>query len=295
MLIVSMGAGLGNQLFEYAFYSRLKLQYPDQIVKLDIKYAFPVAHNGIEIFDIFDLEKDIATKQEVLKLTKGHHLRGEGFGRCGIFERVYRKMGLCPKNMIVQEKFTGFYEDYLKLYHEGSKYFWGPFANYKYFFDCQDTIKNMYDFPTIDDHKNKEYAERIHSCNSVAIHIRRGDYLTDNVNVVPMEYYYRAIGKMEECVSEPHYYVFSDDIAYAKEHFGDENKYTIVDGNSGMFSFRDMQLMSMCKHNIITNSTFSFWAAFLNRNNEKIVIGPNIPFNKGDDLFSFPGWTVLDI
>ena len=272
MIIVSMGAGLGNQLFEYAFYTSLKLHYPEQNVKLDTHYAFPLAHNGIEIFNIFNLEKQIATKEEVLSLTRGHYLTGEGANK-GIIERIYRKLGLCPKQLLIQGCYTEYYDSFFSIPNDESKYCLGPFANYRYFYNYQDVVKRQYSFPVITEEKNLKYVNSIVSCNSVSIHIRRGDYLTENVNIVPLEYYYDAIRYIDERIDKAHYFIFSDDKLYAEKQFPDSDKYTIVTGNEGMDSYRDMQLMSMCKHNIITNSTFSFWAAYLNSNDKKIVIG----------------------
>lgn len=293
MIIVSMGAGLGNQLFEYAFYTCLKEIYPDQIIKLDVEYAFPVAHNGVEIFDIFDLERLIATEEEVMSLTKGHYLCGKGMGKPGVYERVYRRLGLRPRSMIIQDNYSEYYERFYNVGDGKSKYFLGAFANYAYFCNYPDLIKDLYVFPPMFEKHNKEYAKEITSCNSVSIHIRRGDYLASGANIVPLEYYNKAIGLLESKIEDIHFFVFSDDRDYAKKIFSKDDKFTIVDGNTKEKSYRDMQLMSMCKHNIITNSTFSFWAAYLNDNKNKIVVGPNIPVSEGHQLFTCEDWIIL--
>ena len=125
--------------------------------------------------------------------------------------------------------------------------------------------------------------EKMRSCNAVSIHLRRGDYLTPGNQemfggICTEEYYERAVRYMKEHVEDAHFFVFSDDPAHAREKYaGDE--YTIVDINHGKDSFYDMWLMSKCKHNICANSTFSFWGARLNSNEEKIMIRPTIHKN----------------
>ncbi len=126
-----------------------------------------------------------------------------------------------------------------------------------------------------------DIAEEISQTNSVSIHIRRGDYLLEN-GAIEMGYYSKAIRKLEQIeeLSEDEFdfYVFSDDERFAKEIFGKIKNYHIIDGNTGNKSYRDMQLMSLWKHNIVANSTFSFWGAYLNKNSDKVVIAPSIPF-----------------
>ena len=88
----------------------------------------------------------------------------------------------------------------------------------------------------------------------------------------------------------PFFFVFTDDIEYAEKLFYDTSKFIIVKGNSGRNSYRDMQLMSLCRHNITANSTFSFWGAYLNRNNDKIVVAPDIPFSGTKNPFICDDW-----
>ena len=120
-------------------------------------------------------------------------------------------------------------------------------------------------------------------CESVAIHVRKGDDYRQRIwyqNTCPVEYYRNAVEEMKSRLKEPRFYVFTDNPDWVREHFTDF-EYTLVDGNpvSGWGSHFDMQLMSCCKHNIISNSTYSWWGAYLNGNNDKIVICPNIWFN----------------
>ena len=122
---------------------------------------------------------------------------------------------------------------------------------------------------------NTQIFEKIEKTNTVSIHIRRGDYLKDKQrnNICNVEYYKLAIEKIKTYIEHPSFFVFSDDINWCKENFQNE-EFNFIDWNTGNNSFIDMQLMSNCKHNIIANSSFSWWAAWLNINSNKIIIGP---------------------
>lgn len=294
MKIVSMGAGLGNQMFEYAFYTYLCSLYPNEEIKIDSKYAFPLAHNGIELFDIFSLEAEEATETEVLKLTGGYGLNGENINCQSSLRKFIREIKnriiKCPETMRIQADYTEYYEDFFDVDENQSVYYLGPFANYLYFSKIQERIKQIYCFPPILDKSNLYYKQLIEKCNSVSVHVRRGDYITNGIELVPSDFYTKAMCIMKKKVENPTFFIFSDDVAYVRELFDDGNRYIFVVGNSGRDSFRDMQLMSLCRHNIIANSTFSFWGAFLNSNSEKIVIAPNMTFTGCKYPFSCHDW-----
>lgn len=127
--------------------------------------------------------------------------------------------------------------------------------------------------------------------NSIAIHLRKGaDYLKSDLmgkGLCPVEYYISAINYIKSHVDNPVFYVFTDNPNWVKENLPNFD-YTLVDWNpvSGKRSFRDMQLMTYAKHNIIANSTYSWWGAWLNSNPDKIVIAPKKFFNPVNDFFS---------
>lgn len=138
-------------------------------------------------------------------------------------------------------------------------------------------LRNAFQFPTITDEKNIAILERIMSCDSVSIHARRSDFLQYNSDCYKYGYFKRAVKFIKSKVEKPIFFIFSEESDWCKEHldlFGIDDKsdkYYFVDWNSGENSFRDMQLMSLCKHNIITKSSFGWWASFLNSNPEKIT------------------------
>ena len=166
-------------------------------------------------------------------------------------------------------------------------YLTGYFACEKYYADILYDLREKIQFPPSSNPLNREMADRMRNKNSVSVHVRRGDYLNpENVtmfgNICTDAYYQNAIDFVKSILPDAHFYFFSDDVSYVKKRFpGDD--YTIVDINHGRDSFYDMWLMSNCKHNICANSTFSFWGARLNSNENKIMIRP--PIQKNSQVF----------
>ena len=293
MIIVSMGAGLGNQMFEYSFYTKLKKLYPDQEILVDAKYAFPPAHNGIEVFDIFGLSAEQAGIKEIRKLIWNYPIYGNIHAKNRLINFLTQCFHLFPESLKIQKDFNEYYESFFNLSDKKSYYFYGPFANYKYFDDIKDEIINMFTFPIIDDEDNLFYKRKIENCQSVSIHIRHGDYIKEGIEIVPEQFYRDAIRIIDSKIDNAVFFVFTDDIKYAEEFFADREKFIVVKGNSGVNSYRDMQLLSLCKHNITANSTFSFWGAYLNQNKNRIVIAPNIPFSGTKNPFVCDEWIKL--
>ncbi|MGB6269589.1 MAG: alpha-1,2-fucosyltransferase, partial [Olleya sp.] len=116
--------------------------------------------------------------------------------------------------------------------------------------------------------------------NAVSIHIRRGDFLKHDVhNTSKEDYYKEALSVIESKIEQPTYYLFSDDMDWVKANFKTKHKTVYVDFNDATTAFEDIKLMSNCKHNIIANSSFSWWSAWLNTNPNKIIIAPKQWFN----------------
>lgn len=182
---------------------------------------------------------------------------------------------------------------------EDNQYLIGHFQSYKFFEEYRDSILEELQFSVeILSEKTKMIANDMQRCNSVSIHVRRGDYLNGYYyntlgKICDIAYYQRAIAAVKEKVDNPHFYIFSDDSKYVAENLKIDNA-TYVDFNVGKDSWQDMFLMSRCKHNIIANSTFSWWGAWLNRNPSKIVIAPTRWFaNIDEDELVMPEWIRL--
>ena len=193
------------------------------------------------------------------------------------------------------------------MYHPGifafdSQYLCGYFACEKYYADILYDLREKIQFPVNDHPKNIKMAQEMQERESVSVHLRRGDYLDEKNtamfgNICTDAYYCKAIEYMKTLCSKPHFYIFSDDIPYVRQRFTGE-EYTVVDINHGRDSFFDMWLMSRCRHNICANSTFSFWGARLNSNDNKIMIRPTI--HKNSQVFVkeemeqlWPGWKFI--
>lgn len=177
-----------------------------------------------------------------------------------------------------------------------NEYLIGLFQSYKYFEECRDVILQEFQFDVsrLSD-ATRRMAEQMQQCNSVSIHVRRGDYMNGYYynllgKVCDLEYYQRAIEEIKKHVEFPRFFIFSDDKEYvAKSLLLEDAVY--VDFNSGTDSWQDMYLMSQCNHNIIANSTFSWWGAWLNTHPDKIVVAPPRWFNdmEHDDIIP-PEW-----
>lgn len=255
MIIVQIEGGLGNQMFQYA----LSLSFVDKgcKVKLDIsKFGNDYLHNGYELEKVFDLKADYCTKKEraIIKPASKflHVLTGYPYKEKQQWQWVYH-----PK--VNKIKFG-----FLKGYWQSEKYFETVAA----------TIKKKFLFPPVTGVENVAVVKKMMQCNSVSVHIRRGDYMLNGNNcALNLDYYLRAISMMNEKVINPVYFIFSDDIAWAEENIRVDKSY-FIGWNNGERSYMDMQLMSNCRHNIIANSSFSWWGAWLNKYAEKIVMAP---------------------
>jgi len=143
--------------------------------------------------------------------------------------------------------------------------------------------------------ENADLARKMEQEDSVSIHVRRGDYLSSTYSnkfkSLGMDYYDKAVEIIRENISNPKFYIFSEDADYVAKAFEKLSDKTIVTINSGADSFRDMQLMTKCKANIIANSTFSQWGSILNDNPEHITVYPAVYMADEDtEVRSLPGW-----
>lgn len=264
MKIVQILGGLGNQMFQYAFYKALKNLYSD--VKLDIsafdKYEM---HNGFELNNIFKIDRNYTTKKErnILSYQGG-----------GLSKKILKKIFKYKKTEFT-EPYLGYFDNMLHI--QGDAYFIGYWQSYKYFSAIEDKIREQFIFPQLITSKNLDIIAKIKNSNSISIHIRRGDYINNPLysNICTLEYYNKAIAFFKQKVDNPVFYIFSNDIKWCSENLlVKENSY-FIDWNKGTDSFWDIYLMSLCKHNIIANSSFSWWGGWLNSNDNKIVVGPS--------------------
>lgn len=261
MKIVRFLGGLGNQMFQYAFYKALSLHFKK--VKADLSYYNHCSdHNGFELGDVFGIELNYASDFE-LKLYSKQTWKYEKLRQVLFIEEPYIEE---------EEQYTfndKHFSDNLSRLYQG---FW---QHYRY---IGDSLLDDFAFRELTSVRNLEILRDIKSREeSVAIHVRRGDYskypLLDGI--ADKSYFLRAISLIKERYITPKFYVFSDDIPWCRQHLNLQDV-SFIDWNKGTDSYVDMQLMSYCKHVITSNSTFSWWAAWLNKNLTKTVIVPEV-------------------
>ncbi len=269
MLIVRIFGGLGNQMFQYALYKALRERGIEAYVDLSW-FNNNDDHNGYELNSVFKLNPRIASVKLSNKL---------GENETDIFHRFYRKI-IGHKETFIFHYGNEAVIYYPEIFKINNKYLSGYWQNYNYFKDISDIIKQDFRFGPID-RDNENNADLIKNVESVCIHIRRGDYLKDKKlrDVCQLKYYQKAVNYIKDRVASPVFFVFSDDINWCKKNLA-LDKAHYIHNNTGEKSYRDMQLMSLCKHNIIANSSFSWWGAWLNQNEKKIVIAPEKWMNK---------------
>lgn len=290
MYIIRIKSGLGNQMFQYALYKKLE-KYNS---KLDIYTSYemnPNQHNGYELENVFKLQPNIANREEINRLSDNNN---------SLLSRIRRKYWKIKKTHI-NEKTEFKYDE--NIFKNKNVYLDGYWQSIEYFKDIEVELRNDFKFKYELDSKNKEILDKIKNSNSVSIHIRRGDYISEryiNVfgNIATNEYYLKAIEIINKKVDNPTFYIFSNDIEWVKENLKIDGIVEYIDINSGRDSYKDMQLMSNCKHNIIANSSFSWWGAWLNNNKNKLIIAPKKWINRVDinsdeiELF-YKNWILL--
>lgn len=266
MIILRMAGGLGNQMFQYALYLKLIHLGKDVLIDDSTCYKeFAMRTTRDVQLEIFNTQYRKATDTEIEEITNNSFLK-----------RLKKKIWKRP--LIHREAGASIYDR--KVFQIDNTYLAGYFQNHEYFKDIKDIILAQYTFPIEKlPQKSAKYLAQIDTTQSVSIHIRRGDYLkSENTklfgNICTEEYYRQAIASMKEKHGNCIFYVFTNDQDWAKEHMK-EDHFIIVEGNSEDDGYWDMFLMSRCKHNIIANSSFSWWGSWLNTNPDKTIIAPN--------------------
>jgi hypothetical protein len=266
MIITRLYNGLGNQLFQYALARRLSLLH-NVPLKLDA--------SQIEIYKIrkyslraFNIIEDFATEDDIVKIK----------GRRSIsFRRLAEKILPYYKRSYIEEQF--FHFDPNIIMSPKNVYLKGYWQSERYFKDIEDIIRQEFTIKPEPDAINSQIAKIITDANSVSIHVRRGDYVNDNyINKIyctcSLDYYHEAVETITKRTPHPQFFVFSDNPVWVKKNLIINYKTTYVTHNNAEKDYEDLRLMSLCRHNIIANSSFSWWGAWLNRFPEKIIIAP---------------------
>ena len=275
LIIVKLIGGLGNQMFQYALGRYLAMKN-NSTLKLDIQGFKNYKLRNYDL-NCFNIQENIATSKDLL----GVSLPSDRFIR-KLGKYVEMRITGFQQIQYIKEQNSDFQPEILSL--GDNVYLEGYWQSEKYFSDIKNIIQKEFDFVDPLTSTSQDLAERIQNCEAVSLHVRRGDYVSDpktnNVHgVCEVEYYCSAISMINKEVDSPHYFIFSDDPEWACSNIKPNAPTTYVKNNECLKDYEDMYLMSMCKHNIIANSSFSWWGAWLNKNPGKIVIAPKKWFN----------------
>ena len=267
MVVVNIIGGLGNQMFQYAFGYAIS-QENNMGLKLDTRGfdAYELRDYELELYDIKESSESRFVPKYKFLLDRLSNGDTTFLGK--IFRQSSRFLLRLTK-FYYQEKIAFvFDEDVFNV--RTDTYFSGYWQNEKYFKDYRDDLLEIFKLNKIHS-KAKIYQKKIIENESVSLHIRRGDYLTHN-EVCDMEYYHKAISLFQN--KAVHFFIFSDDLEWVKNNLNFIDQKTFIELEKDASDHEEMYLMSLCKHNIIANSSFSWWGAWLNKNDEKIVVAP---------------------
>ncbi len=285
MRIVKLKGGLGNQMFQYAFAKLLEQQTGEEI-KLDLNeykelYDDQVRIPRIQKFNLSLTEiTDIELKRICLLNHKGNPLTFKY--RLGIaIEKAFNRKYYFEKDRSYRKL------DFIKNY----TYFDGYWQAWKYVEPIIDILKKEFIPNYIINNKTNKTIEQVLGEQSVFVGIRKGDYELEQKHYgkFEQEYYERAFKIVEEKLNNPVYYIFSNNIEWVKNNinFG-KRRIVYRENNDIVDDFEEFLIMSSCKHDIITNSPFHWWAAILHGNRKKVIIAPQKWFFDNKPISIYP-------
>ncbi len=268
MVIVRLIGGLGSQMSEYAYAKALESKGYD--VKIDSSTFEFYTLRGYEL-DKYNIDLECSTKEENDRYRPNNIV-------IKILSRILNKIGINILSLkVVREKSLMFNQKLLEINDEA--YVIGDFFSEKYFKDIRSTLLKQFSIKGRPSSYMKDMEVKIsEAANSCFIHVRRGDYFHNKrVNkvhgVCGVDYYQNAAKYVQSQVGSLQYFIFSNDIEWCKENLKIDNA-TYMENQERASPHEDIYLMSLCKHNIIDHSSFCWWGAWLNQNENKIVVAP---------------------
>lgn len=298
MIVTKLISGLGNQLMQYALARQLSL-LKEVPLRLDLNF-FDSQDLRTYKLNHYNIDAEIATTEDINPFQREIKSYKQLHQQTSFLAKIYRNIEpiIYPKykKKYFKERIWWILEpDIFKT--PADVYVEGYWQHYKYFENMQPQIFEELTLKEALDTQAAAWLAAIkNDTSSVAVHIRRGDYVTDSganylMGVLTVDYYQKAIAYIKEKISNPSFFFFSDDLDWVKSNIQTDRCAYYVNGNA---DYVDLDLMRQCNHQIIANSTFSWWGAFLNRNPHKIVIAPN-QWSPRDDVnknihLQFPSW-----
>jgi len=289
-IIIRLAGGLGNQLYLYAFGRSLSLRTGRPLL-LETRNTTRDKFRKYEL-SVFNIQA-----QRVDLLTQWCTRWAASYSSGKLFRTI------CPlawNYEIIRDKEAGFAPPHLDT-DTGTLVIEGYWQSYKYFEPYQDVIRSELTFRTAPSEQNRRMIAEIESVEAVAVHVRRGDYLTNpnnaSLGTCSLDYYRKANTYINEHSTKPCFFIFTDDPEWARDNLTFFSGPTsVIDHNLGKDDFEDFRLITRCKHFIIANSSFSWWGAWLAPFPDKIIIAPKVWFTRDkfppDDRIP-PGWIRL--
>lgn len=301
IIISNIKGGFGNQLHQYGtgLAAALKLNAK---FKLDLSFFDQEEFKGWYKLDQINVEINRATDEEIeiLKNKSTNSIFYRAFNKLGLHSQYNKKSDILD--------LYGFKPDSRILNIKDSAYISGWCPKEIYIRQIRDSLIEKFKLKSELSKEAAKYLEKIQSSNSVAIHIRRGDYLELKhfFRIVPLDYYKRAVDIILKKIDNPTFFVFSNDLTWARENVNFLRNPIFVDFSllpsyMGFADIEEFELIKHCKHCIIGNSSFSWWAAYLNQHINKNIFVPKIWFN--DEFYQssldknpiFPNdWSLID-
>jgi hypothetical protein len=273
-ILLNEKGGLGNQLFQYAagLYFARKYGATLEIIRHPQQWASSFAHPRPFLLSNFRISATVRDRTLLDRLLRSNS-RMIALPAAPV-RRLFGADSHDPWHLI-----RGDFQPSLPL-PPGTRrlYLNGLFHAYQYARNVEQQLRSEFAFRDSPSGKNLETLSEIQACECpVSLHVRRGDYTVfwDGRNLLPMSYYDIAIVAIREVNPNSTFFVFSDDIASARENLPKLERMVFVDHNTEDTAHEDLRLMSACRHHITANSTLSWWGAWLNPNPEKVVVVPD--------------------
>lgn len=279
-------------MFQYAVGRALSLEHGVSMCLDAEDFSQHIIHQGFELERVFSMPLAFASPEDL------HRTLGWQSSRFALRLLARPEARFLRSNSLIIEPHFQYFDGIKRV--PSSCYLRGYWQSERYFAAVADVIRADFAFRLPLSGENRRLAETMRTVNAVSLHVRRGDYLSNphtlSVHgVCSLEYYVRAIRHIVERVPDPVFFVFSDDLDWVKDVLQLEYPCHFVEHNRGSESYNDMRLMSLCSHHILANSSFSWWGAWLNSSDTKIVLAPAQWFARPVDVADLlpEGWGRL--
>ena len=269
MICIQLNGGLGNQMYQYSVGRAMAYKLQTELLLDTTQFKKKRLTEGYNYrsyeLGIFNIKAREATADDIKKLKPLFYRIANGLTmRMGL-------RGIQSSRYLIEKGYS--YNESIETIDKDC-FLAGYWQSFRYFQSIESLVRKDFEFPQVLDKENVQRINMIKSENSISLHIRRTDFVNNIHGTCSIEYYKKAAECFANMVNSPYYFIFSDDIGWVQKNLQLAYPHEFVTGHEGKQSYIDMQLMSLCKHNIIANSSFSWWGAWLNSNPDKVVIAP---------------------